>query len=186
MHRLVEDLLLLARADEHSDLLKEIDVDIDDIVYAELARVRTFTALQVSSAISPVRITGDPRALSRLIRNVVDNAMRHAYSTIRFECTADGGYAQIVVADDGPGVPIAERRRVFDRFVRLDSPRARHAGGAGLGLSIVAQIAEAHHGKVTIDETSGGGARFVARIPLAVDESVADTAHSLDAVGRER
>jgi signal transduction histidine kinase len=186
MHRLVEDLLLLARADEHADLLKEIDVDIDDIVYAELARIRTFTTLQVSSAISPVRITGDPAALARLARNLVDNAIRHAHSTIRLECAASGGYAQIVVADDGPGIPQAERRRVFDRFVRLDSPRAREAGGAGLGLSIVAQIVEAHHGNVTVDESTGGGARFVARIPLTVDEPVAHTSHGLDAIGCER
>jgi signal transduction histidine kinase len=186
MHRLVEDLLLLARGDEHAELRNEVDVDLDDIVYAEANRIRAITGLRVFTAISPVRITGDPRALSRLVRNLVDNAIRHTHSTIRLECADSGGRAQIVVADDGPGIPPAERRRVFDRFVRVDSPRAREAGGAGLGLSIVAQIADAHHGTVSIGESSSGGARFVVRFPLAVDEPVADTADRLDALTAER
>ena len=98
--------------------------------------------LSVATEIGHVRVSGDPRALSRLVRNLVDNAIRHARSGIRLECAQVAARAQIVVADDGPGIPLAERRRVFDRFVRLDSPRARESGGAGLGLSIVAQIAE--------------------------------------------
>lgn len=182
MHRLVEDLLLLARADEKSELRKVVDVDLDDIVYAEAARIRTITGLRVSTAIDPVRITGDPRALSRLVRNLVDNAIRHGHEDIRLECGSRAGRAQIVVADDGPGVPLSDRERVFDRFVRLDTPRARESGGAGLGLAIVEQIATAHRGTVAVDESLSGGARFVVRLPLAVSESIADTAHRLDAV----
>jgi signal transduction histidine kinase len=186
MRRLVEDLLLLARADEHTDTHVAIDVDLDDIVYAEADRVRAITDLLVATEISHVRVSGDPRALSRLVRNLVDNAIRHAHSSIRLECAQVATRAQVVVADDGPGIPVAERHRIFDRFVRLDSPRARESGGAGLGLSIVAQIAEAHHGTVTIAESSSGGARFVVRLPLVVDETVSDTAHRLDEVSRER
>jgi signal transduction histidine kinase len=186
MQRLVGDLLLLARADENSALRNEVDVDVDDIVYDEADRVRTITGLRVSTDISHVRITGDPRALSRLVRNLVDNAIQHAHSDIRLECIRSANHAEISVADDGPGVPLSERSRVFDRFVRLDSPRTRESGGAGLGLAIVAQIADAHHGTVEVGESLSGGARFVVRLPLLVDESISDTAHRLDAVTGER
>jgi signal transduction histidine kinase len=182
MRRLVEDLLLLAHADEHTDRHVAIDVDLDDVVYAEADRVRAITGLSVATEISHVRVSGDPRALSRLVRNLVDNAIRHARRGLRLECGQVAARAQIAVADDGPGIPVAERRRVFDRFVRLDSPRTRESGGAGLGLSIVAQIAETHHGTVAIGESSSGGARFVVRLPLVVDESIPDTAHRLDDV----
>jgi signal transduction histidine kinase len=186
MQRLVEDLLLLARADEHSEVHVAVEVDLDDLVLAEADRVRAITGLRVSTAISPVRVAGDPRALSRQLRNLVDNAIRYAHSDIRLECGRVAARAQIVVTDDGPGIPVGERRRVFDRFVRLDSPRTRESGGAGLGLAIVAQIADAHEGTVTVGESSSGGARFVVRLPLLVDEPIADTAHGLDAVPGER
>jgi signal transduction histidine kinase len=186
MRRLVEDLLLLARADEHTDVHAVIDVDLDDIVYAEADRVRAITGLRVVTEISHVRVSGDPRALSRLVRNLVDNAVCYAHSGIRLECAQVAARAQMVVVDDGPGVPVAERRRIFDRFVRLDSPRTRESGGAGLGLSIVAQIADAHHGTVTVGESSSGGARFVVRLPLVVDEPVSDATYRLDDVARER
>jgi signal transduction histidine kinase len=186
LHRLVEDLLLLARSDEQFELRKEVDVDLDDITDAEADRVRAITGLTVSTQIMHVRVTGDPRALSRLVRNLVDNAIRHANSTIRLECHRSRTHASIVVADDGPGVPPAERRRVFDRFVRLDSPRAREAGGAGLGLAIVAQIAEAHHGSIEVSESPSGGACFVLRLPLVGGEPVPDATHRLDSVIGER
>jgi signal transduction histidine kinase len=175
MHRLVEDLLLLARSDEQFEPHKEVDVDLDDIMYAEAERVRAITGLTVSTDIHHVRVTGDHQALGRLARNMVDNAIRHANKEIRLECTRSRGHAQIVVADDGPGVPPEERRRIFDRFVRLDSPRARDSGGAGLGLAIVAQIAEAHHGTVEVSESPIGGPRFVFRLPLLVDRPGSET-----------
>jgi signal transduction histidine kinase len=181
---LVEDLLLLARSDEQFELRKEVDVDLDDIMYAEAERVRAITNLTVSTQIHHVRATGDPRALARLVRNMVDNAIRHAGNGIRLECTRSRDHVELVVADDGPGVPPDERLRIFDRFVRLDSPRARHAGGAGLGLAIVAQIAEAHHGSIEASESPSGGARFVLRLPLFVGQPVTDSTHRLDAVTR--
>ena len=186
MHSLVEDLLLLARADERTGRHIEVDVDVDDIVLAEAERVRSLTHLKVIADVKPARASGDPDALSRLVRNLVDNAIRHAHNGIRLECAVVGGHARVVVSDDGPGIPAADRDRVFDRFVRLDTPRDRAAGGAGLGLSIVAQIIEAHDGTVTVDDSPGGGARFVVELPLAADETVADAANGLDAVAGER
>jgi signal transduction histidine kinase len=184
MQRLVADLLLLARTDESAALRSEVDVDLDDVMNAEADRVQTITGLRVSTDIRHVRITGDPRALSRLVRNLVDNAIRHAQAGIELECRRVGDHARIVVDDDGPGVPTAERGRVFDRFVRIDSPRSRESGGAGLGLSIVAQIVEAHHGSVEIGESGSGGARFVVELPLVVSQPVPDAAHRLDPVSR--
>ena len=181
MRCLVDDLLLLARSDEDFTLHEEVDVDLDDIVYAEAERVRASTGLTVATDIHHVRITGDPRALGRLVRNMVDNAIRHADRELRLECRRSHGHVEIAVTDDGPSVPTSERRTIFDRFARLDSPRTRDAGGAGLGLAIVAQIAQAHHGSVEVGKSPSGGARFVFRMPLIARQAVSDTAHRLNA-----
>lgn len=186
MHGLVEDLLLLARADEHAGRHVEVDVDLDDIVLAEAERVRSLTQLTVVADVKPARASGDPNALSRLVRNLVDNAIRHAHHGIHLECAVFDSRARIIISDDGPGIPTADRHRVFDRFVRLDTPRDRTSGGAGLGLSIVAQIVDVHRGAISIDESASGGACFVVELPLAADESVADAADGLDAVARKR
>jgi signal transduction histidine kinase len=180
MSRLVDDLLLLAHADERTHVLKHVEVDVDDIVHAEADRVRAITELRVQVSVAALRVVGDPRALSRLVRNLVDNAIRHARSEIRLECGQVDGHAQIIVADDGPGIPDAERRRVFDRFVRLDSPRTRETGGAGLGLAIVAEIVREHNGSIKVSESASGGACFAVLLPLAVDETVTDAANRLD------
>jgi signal transduction histidine kinase len=185
MHGLVEDLLLLARADELTGSRVEVDVDLDDLILAEAERVRSLTRLRVVAEVKPARASGDPGALLRMVRNLVDNATRHAKASIHLECAVVGNLARVVVSDDGPGLPEADRQRVFGRFVRLDTPRDREAGGAGLGLSIVAQIVKAHHGTVSVGDAVGGGARFVVELPLAADESVADTPDGLDAVARE-
>ena len=186
MHGLVEDLLLLARADELTGRHVKIDVDLDDIVLAEAERIRSLTHLKVTADVKPARASGDPSALSRVVRNLVDNATRHAKEDVRLECAVAEGHARVAVSDDGSGLPEADRDRVFGRFVRLDTPRDREAGGAGLGLSIVAQIVAAHHGTVRVDESVSGGARFVVELPLAAGESVADAADRFDAVAGER
>ncbi|RDH78372.1 sensor histidine kinase [Mycolicibacterium moriokaense] len=186
MYGLVEDLLLLARADELTGRHVRVDVDLDDIVLAEAERVRSLSYLKVVADVKPARASGDPGALARLLRNLVDNAIRHAEAGIRLECAVVGDHARVVVSDDGPGLPEADRQRVFGRFVRLDTPRDREAGGAGLGLSIVARIAEAHGGAVSVCDSDCGGASFVVELPLAADESVADSTDGFDAVAGER
>ncbi|MFE0251217.1 sensor histidine kinase [Streptomyces sp. NPDC059010] len=172
MQRLVDDLLLLARADE-SALLQggRRPVDLDDLVLAEVRRLRSASpAPRVdSTAVGAARVTGDAEALGRLVRNLGENAARHARTRVAFELTDAGdGWVRLVVEDDGPGIPAAERTRVFDRFVRLDESRARGAGGAGLGLAIVAEVAGAHRGRVEAGVSEGlGGARFVVVLPSA-------------------
>lgn len=168
MQALVEDLLLLARADERGLPLRVTEVDMDDLVQNEAARVRTTPAITVRASTHPVRVHGDATQLQRALRNLVDNAVRHARTTVLLDCelTPDGGGARLLVADDGPGVPVADRTRVFDRFVRLDTDRARGTGGSGLGLAITAEIVSAHGGSIRVAQSSIGGAEFIVLLPL--------------------
>jgi signal transduction histidine kinase len=156
MQALIEDLLLLARADEQSLVMRNEEVPLDELAELEAARLRR-DGCTIHTAISPARLIGDPAAISRVIRNLVDNAVRHAKSRVDIEVASQEGDVILTVSDDGPGIPEADRTRVFERFVRLDSARARSGGGTGLGLAIVAEVVAAHGGAVTIDDRSGGG-----------------------------
>jgi signal transduction histidine kinase len=166
MSQLVEDLLLLARSDEDAMELRRDDVDIDDLLLAEASRLSAIGSVQAVTDIRPCRTVGDRAALARVIRNLVDNAVRHASSTVTMACRAAAGHAVITIADDGPGIPVKDRARVFERFVRLDPTRHRSSGGSGLGLSIVEQIVRSHHGTVTVGDAAGGGAVFTLTLPL--------------------
>jgi signal transduction histidine kinase len=167
MQALVDDLLLLARADEHSLPLRRRPTDLDDIVFAEARRLREWGTVAVdTSGVSAVRVDADQAALRRVLRNLGDNAARHAAGRVRLALRAADGWARLDVEDDGPGVPPAERARVFDRFVRLDEARGRVGGGSGLGLAIVAELVAAHGGSVSIEDAPLGGARVSIRIPL--------------------
>ncbi|MRH90639.1 HAMP domain-containing protein [Nocardia sp. SYP-A9097] len=177
MRHLIEDLLTLAAADEHRLELRTGDVDLDDLVDAQAAALRGRAALTIRTDIRPTRVIGDPARLARALRNIAENAAAHADSKISLAVAQDGDYARIVVDDDGPGIPVADRARIFDRFVRLEPDRARASGGSGLGLAIVAELVAAHGGSVTVDESPWGGARFVIALPVAgprIDQPVAD------------
>jgi len=167
MQALVDDLLLLARADERGLTMPHEDVDMDDLVAAETERLSRDTPLDVRTDVTPTRIVGDSVRLSRMLRNLLDNAGRHATSQVSAAAHACGAHAVLTVDDDGPGIAPADRERVFDRFVRLDANRSRSAGGAGLGLAIVREIVSAHHGSVSITDRPGGGTRVTVQLPLA-------------------
>ncbi|OBB65584.1 MULTISPECIES: HAMP domain-containing sensor histidine kinase [unclassified Mycobacterium] len=166
MHALIEDLLLLARADEQSLVRRKEVLALDEVADVEVARVRREARCAIDTDIGPVRCTGDPMAISRMIRNLVENAVRHATSRVAVEVGSGNGTATVTVSDDGPGISPADRTRVFERFVRLDSDRARSGGGAGLGLAIVAEVVAAHGGSVAIEDRAGGGTRMVVSLPL--------------------
>ncbi|WP_006243309.1 sensor histidine kinase [Mycolicibacterium tusciae] len=172
MRHLVEDLLLLARADEQQLTRRTDNVDLDDILAAEKTRLQGSSSLRVRASIGAARVTGDTGQLERMVRNLVDNAARHARSLIELHCQTQGVVAVIRIADDGPGIPPDQRERVFDRFVRLDASRARDAGGSGLGLAIVAEIVTAHHGAITIGDRAGGGASITVTLPADTDSYV--------------
>ena len=99
------------------------------------------------------------------MRNLIDNARRHATYVHRDRARERGGQATLIVADDGPGIPPEHRTDVFERFARLDESRAGGAGRAGLGLAIVHDIVTRYGGTVAIDDRRGGGARLVITIP---------------------
>jgi signal transduction histidine kinase len=163
---LIEGLLLLARADEARLAVAAAPVDLDDLALGEVRRLRDSGARVDASGISPVQAVADEALLSRALRNLVDNAVRHRSSQLALSTRVDGAEAVLAVDDDGPGIPAAERERVLERFVRLDEGRARDAGGSGLGLAIVAGIARAHGGRVVVGDSALGGARVEVRVPL--------------------
>lgn len=160
LQRMVADLLLLARADENGIGLALGPVDLDELVFAEASRVRAITALTVDVRPIPVQVDGDLDKLTRALRNLVDNAIRHADGRIALEIVDGGDTVTVVVSDDGPGVPDADKARITDRFVRLDDTRTRARGGSGLGLAIVDEIIRAHGGEMIVDDAPGGGARI--------------------------
>ena len=166
MQRLVEDLLLLARADEHVPLARAA-VDLDDLAFEEGHRLRSTTSKRVdTSGVSAVRVQGDADALRRMFRNVGENAARHASSRVDITLVERGGEVVLTVDDDGPGIPESERARVLQRFVRLDEARSRDEGGSGLGLSIVDEVVRAHGGSMSIGQSPLGGARIQITLPV--------------------
>jgi len=167
---LVDDLLALARLDAQPTLRLR-PLDLDDIVFAESARLRDLPDLRVDvSQVRAVRVEGDQSLLTRAVRNLMDNAARHAAGLITVQLESDAGFATLVVSDDGPGIPAEHRVRVFERFTRLDSSRARDTGGVGLGLAIVADVAAAHGGTV-VAQDNRPGARMILQVSLSPGRS---------------
>ena len=170
LERLVQSMLLLAHADEQSLGIRGSTVDLDDLALGEANRLKASTPLAVGTAgIGPARVRGDGSLLAQVVRNLADNAARHATGTVQLTVTTHNESAILVIEDDGAGIEPAERERVFERFVRLDDSRARDSGGSGLGLAIVREIIIAHGGSVQVTDGSLGGARIEVRLPAASD-----------------
>ena len=166
MARLVEDLLLLARADNDQLRARRQDVDLDDLVYTERERLAELhPQLNVRASFEPVRVSGDPDALLRAVRNLIDNSIRHARTNVTISVGSRDRTAEILIGNDGLPIPAADRERIFDRFVRLDGSRSRADGGSGLGLSIARDIVNAHGGTLTVDDLDRGAAMRI-RLPL--------------------
>ncbi|MGY2120676.1 sensor histidine kinase [Nocardia gipuzkoensis] len=168
LEHLAADLLLLARLDA-GEQPRPDRVDLTALVHEELEhRVGDRVAVQVAVPEQAVAVTGSRTQLARVLGNLVDNAQRHAASTVRVavERGADGRVV-LSVADDGPGVPHTDRDRIFQRFVRLDDARTRDEGGAGLGLAIVRDVVERHGGTIRVTDGAPGGACFVVSLPVA-------------------
>jgi signal transduction histidine kinase len=170
LQRIVEDLLLLSKIDEGTLQLRLAPVDLDDLIFEEAARLRTATTLKIDVAeVSAGRVSGDRDKLERLLRNLTENASRHARSTIALSLRERNGEVVMTVDDDGAGVGKTHRWRIFDRFVRLEESRDRDSGGSGLGLAIVREIAGFHRGTVAVLDSALGGARFEVRLPSLSD-----------------
>jgi signal transduction histidine kinase len=165
MSRLVDQLLLLTRAGDGAPIRTREDVDCDDLVLAEAARLRRSGLTVDTTGVAAGRVRADPVALAQVVRNLADNAARHASSTVAVAVRPVRDGVELTIEDDGHGIAVDQRERVFERFVRLDEARTRDDGGSGLGLAIVAELVGAHDGTVTITDSALGGARFVVRLP---------------------
>jgi two-component system, OmpR family, sensor kinase len=177
MSGLVSDLLLLARADAGRQVART-DLDLARIAAEALEEVAPLAGDRhlESHLDGPLAMTGNPDELHRLIRNLLENAIRHTPEKTTVELTArrDGDEALLEVVDDGPGIPDGIEEQVFDRFVRGDGPADTiSGGGTGLGLAIVRAVAQSHGGSVDAGKSTYGGARFSVRLPL---DCPADTA----------
>nr|WP_234894188.1 HAMP domain-containing sensor histidine kinase [Sinorhizobium fredii] len=156
---LVEEILLASRLDHVEKLDAPELVDLLALVAEEGAR----NGVEVSG--TPAIIKGDARLLGRLVRNLMQNALRHGRPPVSATVARVGGAVELTVRDHGPGVPESESARVFEPFYR-PSGRSEAAGGWGLGLALVRQIAERHGGAVRYESQLGGGACFVVKLPL--------------------
>ena len=162
--RMVEDLLALARLDERPGALQARELELGEVAREVAGRLPEAGAEVRLELDGGARVRGDPQALGRVVQNLLDNAVRHAASRVEVSVACEGGLAVLAVADDGPGIPAADRERVFERFTRLDDARSREHGGAGLGLAIAREIVRAHGGELTAED-GAPGARLVMRLP---------------------
>ena len=166
MQRLIDDLLLLAKSDAAGLSVPGTAVDLDDLVFDQVERLKSLTAITFDTRkVSGAQIVGDRAALERLVRNLIENAARYAITIIDITLSENDQRATLIIEDDGSGIAEGDRVRVFDRFTRLDEARDRDHGGTGLGLAIVAEIVERHGGTVEVDQSSAGGALFRVDLP---------------------
>jgi two-component system OmpR family sensor kinase len=171
MSLLVDDLLLLARIDEGRPL-ERAPVDLAAVAREAFDAARVVEPDRpIELTAEPATVTGDEARLRQVLDNLLANARVHtpAGTPVSVEVRTAESRATLTVADHGPGLSEDQAERAFERFYRADSSRTRASGGAGLGLSIVAAVVEAHGGTVEARPTRGGGATFVIALPLSAD-----------------
>ncbi len=167
---LVEDMLVLARADAGGYPLRLSDLYLDDVLAACRRTLDVVASARgVALRFEPVPelpVHGDEDLLRRMLLNVLQNAVRHTADLTSVDVRADasGDMLTIRIRDHGRGIPVADRERIFDRFVQLDA--ARQGAGSGLGLPIARWIAEAHGGRLELEASGADGSTFVITLPL--------------------
>jgi len=166
MAELLHDLLFLARSDDNTARQYHQSVDLDELVLHEAHRLRALGATITLDGPDAVRLPGSANELSRLLRNLGDNALTHTRTHITLGLHHDDTHAVLTVTDDGPGIAPNDRERIFARFSRLDTARTHTpaGGGTGLGLAISRQIAQRHHGSITVNDSPT--TTFTVRLPL--------------------
>ena len=173
---IVDDLMDLAKADEAPPATSQ--TDLDEVVLEEVSAIAPTSAITIDTTnVSAARLVGDRQALSRLVRNLVDNATRHAATGVDVSLTNVDGVVTLTVDDDGDGVAEDDRERIFERFTRTDSSRSRDTGGVGLGLAVVRATAQRHGGDVRCEESPSGGARFTVTLHGEPDHDGDTPAH---------
>ena len=168
LQRLVDDLLVLASTQAVGDGAEHREpVDLDEIVLREARRLASRSEHAVdTSAVSGAQLLGNAHELTRAVRNLLDNADRHAATRVTLALHESDDEITLVVADDGPGIPADQQARIFERFTRLDDARARDTGGTGLGLAITHAVVTAHGGTISVENRPG--AEFTVRLPRGV------------------
>lgn len=161
LQTLAADLLLLARLDA-GERPGSGRVDLAEVVREELRQREGRTEVRLDVEGAETTVSGSRMQLGRVVGNLLDNAQRHAAERVRVSVRP----GVVEVADDGYGVAVEERERIFERFVRLDDARTRDDGGAGLGLAIARDVAARHGGTLTVSDAPEGGALFVLRLPV--------------------
>jgi two-component system, OmpR family, sensor kinase len=163
LDQLIDEILLASRLDARESDIGTVElVDLTGLTAEECARAGA--ELVPSEDGRSLMVQGVVKLLRRAIRNLLENARRYSSGPVKVELTREGDYAVVRVRDRGPGVPPAERERIFEPFYRLSGASERH-GGVGLGLALVRSITQRHHGHVHCEEQAGGGACFALRIP---------------------
>ncbi|WP_431912595.1 sensor histidine kinase [Nonomuraea jabiensis] len=169
LQAIMGDLLMLAGLGSSASTTRE-KVDLAELTRTELGR-RADRIPPRASLAEGVTVEGVSSQLTRVLTNLLDNAQRHAREQVEVEVRRDGTQAVMAVRDDGPGVPEADRERVFERFTRLDTARSRGHGGTGLGLAIASDVVRSHGGTIAVLDSPYGGACFEVRLPLAPPSS---------------
>ena len=160
LEQLIAQLLVLAKADAYQLAARRQPVDLAALL-ADLAATPA-PGISIELSVPPGTTTaGNPEDLSRMFRNLLDNAVRYARHRVLITAAAGPDGVIVEIADDGPGIPASERERVFGRFVRLDASREQASGSAGLGLAIAREIAAAHGATIVLTEAADGGTRAV-------------------------
>jgi signal transduction histidine kinase len=166
LDRLSEQLLALSVADAAGGGYPLQEVDLDELVLAEVETMRARGKVKVElPQFSAARLAGRPEDLRTVVRNLLDNAERHASQLVTVRLWTDRDIAELAIADDGAGIPPDLRERVFERFYRMDLARDRPSGGAGLGLAIVRDVVLSYGGTAWVAD-SADGADFHVRLPI--------------------
>jgi signal transduction histidine kinase len=174
LSRLVDDMLVLARADAGGYPLRSVELYFDELV-AECRRAVEVLATERGVTIRSgdaveVPMRGDEDLLRRLVLNILQNAVQHSPpgADVEVELAGERGRARLRISDHGPGIPVADQTRIFDRFVQLDA--SRRGQGTGLGLPIARWIAEAHRGTLVLEASGPGGTTFAVVLPTQLPE----------------
>jgi signal transduction histidine kinase len=178
LSRLIDDLFELSQIDSGALKLRCVPIDVAQLVSETVAAYQAPAAENdvhleeaVAASVEPARVEGDPDRLQRVLRNLLDNALRHtpAGGTIQVQAASADGQVQVSVSDSGPGVAEADLERIFDRFYRGELSRRRDEGGAtsgaGLGLAIARGLVQAHRGRIWAEPSPLGGVSVQIRLP---------------------
>ena len=175
LEQLIAELLVLAKADAHPLAARRQPVDLAALL-ADLAAATPAPGISIDLSVPPgTATTGNPEDLSRMFRNLLDNAILYARHRVLVTAAARPEGIVVEIADDGPGIPEEERERVFGRFVRLDASREQASSSAGLGLAIAREIATAHGATIVLTEAPGGGTRAVVTVGGTTAGAAAET-----------